>query len=49
VGGGQPDASLGYARYLRWPNRAALGVAAYRQMVQGNLRPRCGTGLTGRS
>jgi AcrR family transcriptional regulator len=24
--------------YRRWPNRAALGVAAYRQMVRGNLR-----------
>jgi AcrR family transcriptional regulator len=27
------------AIYRRWPNRAALGVAAYRQMVRGNLRP----------
>jgi AcrR family transcriptional regulator len=26
------------AIYRRWPNRAALGVAAYRQMVQGRLR-----------
>jgi AcrR family transcriptional regulator len=26
------------AIYRRWPNRAALGVAAYRQMVRGRLR-----------
>jgi AcrR family transcriptional regulator len=25
--------------YRRWPNRAALGVAAYRQMVEDRLRP----------
>jgi AcrR family transcriptional regulator len=32
------------AIYRRWPNRAALGAAAYRQMVQGNLRlPDTGT------
>jgi AcrR family transcriptional regulator len=24
--------------YRRWPNRAALGVAAYRQLVEGELR-----------
>lgn len=27
------------AIYRRWPNRAALGIAAYRQMVDAELRP----------
>jgi AcrR family transcriptional regulator len=32
------------AIYRRWPNRAALGAAAYRRMVRGNLRlPDTGT------